>query len=99
MKTGTGRWDWNVKGDQAKGIHGDWCSHCKHYNEKTFRKSDCVCLCHDQSGYGGVYLPLNNTELRYKRLLQDFDLLLKKLKRKQKQITAIRDKLGITDKK
>jgi len=47
MKTGTGRWDWNVKGDQAKGIHGDWCSHCKHYNEKTFRKSDCVCLCHD----------------------------------------------------
>jgi len=36
-----------MQGSQEKFRHGDWCSHCKHYNEKAFRKSDCVCICHE----------------------------------------------------
>ena len=41
----------------------------------------------------------NNTELRYERLLRDFDVLVKKLKRKQMQLIEIRAKLGISDEK
>ena len=41
----------------------------------------------------------NNTELRYERLLRDFDVLVKKLKRKQMQLIAIRAKLGISEEK
>ena len=37
----------------------------------------------------------NNTELRYERLLRDFEVLVKKLKRKQMQLIEIRAKLGI----
>ena len=39
----------------------------------------------------------NNTELRYERLLRDFDVLVKKLKRKQMQLIEIRAKLGISE--
>lgn len=41
----------------------------------------------------------NNTELRYERLLRDFDVLVKKLKRKQMQLIEIRAKLGISEEK
>ena len=39
----------------------------------------------------------NNTELRYERLLRDFEALVKKLKRKQIQLMQIRAKLGIPE--
>jgi len=39
----------------------------------------------------------NNTELRYERLLRDFDVLVKKLKRKQIQLMQVRAKLGIPE--
>ena len=39
----------------------------------------------------------NNTELRYERLLRDFDVLVKKLNRKQMQLIEIRAKLGISE--
>ena len=39
----------------------------------------------------------NNTELRYERLLRDFDVLVKKLKRKQIQLMEVRAKLGISE--
>ena len=39
----------------------------------------------------------NNTELRYERLLRDFEVLVKKLKRKQIQLMEIRAKLGIPE--
>ena len=39
----------------------------------------------------------NNTELRYERLLRDFDVLVKKLKRKQIQLMQVRAKLGISE--
>ena len=39
----------------------------------------------------------NNTELLYERLLRDFDVLVKKLKRKQMQLIEIRAKLGISE--
>ena len=39
----------------------------------------------------------NNTELRYERLLRDFEVLVKKLKRKQMQLIEIRAKLGISE--
>ena len=41
----------------------------------------------------------NNTELRYERLLRDFDVLVKKLKRKQMKLIEIRAKLGISEEK
>jgi len=41
----------------------------------------------------------NNTELRYERLLRDFDVLVKKLKRKQIQLMQVRAKLGISEEK
>ena len=41
----------------------------------------------------------NNTELRYERLLRDFDVLVKKLKRKQIQLMKVRAKLGISEEK
>ncbi len=41
----------------------------------------------------------NNTELRYERLLRDFDVLVKKLKRKQIQLIQVRAKLGISEEK
>jgi len=37
-----------VKGDQSKGIHGDYCSHCGHDDEGHFKDSDCDCICHDE---------------------------------------------------
>ena len=39
----------------------------------------------------------NNTELRYERLLRDFEALVKKLKRKQIQLMEVRAKLGISE--
>ena len=39
----------------------------------------------------------NNTELRYERLLRDFEALVKKLKRKQIQLMEVRAKLGIPE--
>ena len=39
----------------------------------------------------------NNTELRYERLLRDFEVLVKKLKRKQIQLMQVRAKLGIPE--
>jgi len=39
----------------------------------------------------------NNTELRYERLLRDFEVLVKKLKRKQIQLMQVRAKLGISE--
>ena len=39
----------------------------------------------------------NNTELRYERLLRDFESLVKKLKRKQIQLMQVRAKLGIPE--
>ena len=39
----------------------------------------------------------NNTELRYERLLRDFNVLVKKLKRKQIQLMQVRAKLGIPE--
>ena len=39
----------------------------------------------------------NNTELRYERLLRDFEALVKKLKHKQIQLMQIRAKLGIPE--
>ena len=41
----------------------------------------------------------NNTELRYERLLRDFEALVKKLKRKQIQLMQVRAKLGISEEK
>ena len=41
----------------------------------------------------------NNTELRYERLLRDFEVLVKKLKRKQIQLMKVRAKLGIPEEK
>jgi len=41
----------------------------------------------------------NNTELRYERLLRDFEALVKKLKRKQIQLMEVRAKLGISEEK
>ena len=41
----------------------------------------------------------NNTELRYERLLRDFEVLVKKLKRKQIQLMQVRAKLGISEEK
>ena len=41
----------------------------------------------------------NNTELRYERLLRDFEVLVKKLKRKQIQLMKVRAKLGISEEK
>ena len=40
----------------------------------------------------------NNTELRYERLLREFEELEKKLQRKVKQIIEVRAKLGINEK-
>ena len=39
-------------GSQKDFRHGDWCSHCKHYNEITFKKSDCDCICHTRNDTG-----------------------------------------------
>ena len=40
----------------------------------------------------------NNRQLRYERLLREFEDLEKKMKRKVKQIIEVRAKLGITEK-
>ena len=40
----------------------------------------------------------SNTELRYERLLREFEELEKKLQRKVKQIIEVRAKLGINEK-
>ena len=38
----------DMKGNQAKGTHGSYCSHCGHYDEVHFRGTDCDCICHDE---------------------------------------------------
>ena len=40
-----------MKGNQAKGVHGDYCFHCGHYDEVHFRKTDCPCICHNEKKY------------------------------------------------
>ena len=40
-----------MKGDQSKGIHGDYCSHCGHYSEARGPNAgqvQCECRCHDK---------------------------------------------------
>jgi len=38
----------DMKGNQAKGIHGDYCEICGHYDEVHFQDTDCECICHDE---------------------------------------------------
>ena len=36
-----------MKGDQSTEDHGTYCLACGHYDEVSFRDTDCDCLCHD----------------------------------------------------